>query len=464
MNLLLASLLILQSNSATGSIGGTVVQAGTSLQTPLESARVELSAGTGLPVVVRTDARGGFAFANLLPGSYQLRVTKDGFLRQEFAHRASIVIKPDSPHKPVVFELEVAPTIGGRVMSDNGAPLGNIMVSALRFVYGPTGKRTFKAEASALTDERGEYRLYWLDPGEYVIRANFLPPPIKTLGRPANLVPRSPYASIYFPGATDLANAQRVPLRADQNLLRMDFRLPRAALASVRGTATLRSPSHGSDPAPINTIVTLAMAGLAGATPYAAKTNELGDFEIVNIPPGDYIASAETMVGRQRYAAAVRVVIRDRDENNVGLVMSPGMETLGRIALESGAPMDWAAVHVRLTPVDPDLESFSTAEVQADGQFAIRNVQPGTYSIDVSGIPRDLYSKEERSGTLNLKTSLLEIAWDFPAPLQIIIGVDAGRMEGTVVDPHGQSFAGAQVVLVPNIERRDQPGQHWHLR
>ena len=460
MNVLLAAILMLQSTTATGSINGTVVRAGTSLQVPLESARVELSGGPGLPIVVRTDLHGRFAFASLLPGSYRLRVTKDGYLRQEYAKRASLVIKSEVPHKSVVFELELAPTMGGRVRNEFGEPIGNIMVTALRAGYATNGKKIFQALATTLTDERGEYRLYWLDPGEYILRAAFMPP-VPTPGNPNNLVPRAVYAPTYYPVASDLANAQRIPLRADQDVLALDFQLKHAPAVYVRGTVSSRSSSRASDRPPVNTLVTLALAGdSASATPYTGKTDERGDFEISNVAPGDYTASAEISIGGQRYSAVKHIVVRDKDENNVGLMMSPGIEVPGRIALESGGPLDWSAIRIRLKSEDPFLESFSAAGVPSDGKFSVLNVQPGSYWLDVSGIPQDFYVKTERSDSLNLATSPLGILWDAPALLQIIIGIDAGRMSGSVVDSNSNAFAGAQVVLVPNLDRRDRPDQY----
>jgi len=108
---------------------------------------------------------------------------------------------------------------------------------------------------------------------------------------------------------------------------------------------------------------------------------------------------------------------------------------------------------------DPFLESFSSAVVQPDGKFPVLNVQPGSYSLDVSGIPQDFYIKTERSDSLNLAASPLGILWDAPALLQIIIGIDGGSMSGSVVDASSRAFAGAQVVLVPNVERRGRPDQ-----
>jgi len=244
-------------------------------------ARVELSSGPVLPLVARTDGLGRFAFANLPAGSYRLRVTKDGFIRQENAKRAPIVIRSGESHKPVVFALELAPTMAGRIQTEKGEPIADILVEALKAGYGQDGKRTFAVFASTLSDDRGEYRLYWVDPGEYVISASYVPV-VKESGNAIQSAPRAVYAPTYYPNVSALANARRIVLKADQNNLTLDFRLVRAPVVSVRGSTT--ESNH-----PLATTVTLRMAGDATGTPrYTAKSNDLGSFEIRNVAPGSY--------------------------------------------------------------------------------------------------------------------------------------------------------------------------------
>ena len=351
MRWILSLLLLLQAAQPSGSVSGTVTLAGSASQSPLAMARVELSGGPIRPLVVRTDGLGRFAFANLPAGSYRLRVTKDGFIRQENAKRAPIVIRFGEAHKPVIFALELAPTMAGRIQTENGEPIADILVEALKAGYGQDGKRTFAVLASTLSDDRGEYRLYWVDPGEYVISASYVPV-VKESGNAIQTAPRAPYAPTYYPNASALANARRIVLKADQNNLTLDFRLVRAPVVSVRGATT--QSNH-----PLSTTVTLRMAGdVTGSPRYSAKSDDLGSFEFRDVAPGSYVATAEALVGKELIKASKHIVVYDRDENNVGLILSPGVQISGRIAADTGAPLSLGAARPGLNSVDPYLDSF----------------------------------------------------------------------------------------------------------
>jgi len=453
MNLILALLLMVQAEAPTGSISGTVILAGSAAQAPLAMARVELAGGPLPLLVARTDSLGRFAFANLPPGGYRLRVTKDGFIRQEYAKRAPIVIKSGETHKPVTLAMEPAPTLAGRIQSDLGRSVADILVRAMKAGYGPDGSRTYAEFASTLSDDHGDYRLYWLDPGEYVISASFLPV-VKSQDNPPLAVSPIVYAPTYYPSASALANAQRITVKSNQNILTLDFRLIRAPAVSVRGSTT--EGNHR-----LSTNVTLRVAGDSAAAPrYSAKSDELGSFEIKNVAPGSYIAAAEALVGNERVKASSHIVVYDRDVNNVGLILSPAVQVSGRISLDTGVAVNLEKARARLNAVDPFLDSYTSATVQPDGQFVIPNVQPGEYVFDISGFPEDLYVKFQRSGETSLQGLPLVIGSGSPAPVEILLGTDGGHVIGTVADAAGKPFAGSQVVLVPNGDRRSRPDQY----
>ena len=346
MNLIIALLLMLQTESPTGSVSGTVILAESASQAPLAMARVELSGGPVLPIIARTDGLGRFAFANLPPGNYRLRVTKDGFIRQEYSKRAPIVIKSGEAHKPVIFALEPAPTMAGRIQNDQGRPIANILVRAMKAGYGPDGNRMYTEFVSTVSDDRGDYRLYWLDPGDYVVSATFVPV-VKALDDPAPVAVPVAYAPTYYPNASALASAQRISLKANQNILTLDFRLVRAPVVSIRGTTT-----EGNRPT--STSVTLRIAGdAAGAPRYAAKSDERGLFEIRNVAPGSYIATAEALVENALVKASKHIEVYDRDVNNVGLMLTPGVSVSGRLTADTGGTINPGIARPRLNSTDP---------------------------------------------------------------------------------------------------------------
>src|SRR5207245_3623680 len=134
------------------------------LQQFLPNARLELSEGPGTPLIVRTDSGGHFEFPNLRPGNYRLSVTKDGFIRQEYKPR--IALTAGRQIRDIVFRLDPAPTVSGWVQDDAGEPIAGVIVQALRRSYDTRGNRTLSVFASAVSDDRGQYRVFCLDPGE----------------------------------------------------------------------------------------------------------------------------------------------------------------------------------------------------------------------------------------------------------------------------------------------------------
>ena len=58
--------------------------------------------------------------------------------------------------------------IAGRVYDRYGDPVGNANVQALKYVW-QDGKRLLTAVQTVRTNDLGEYRLFWMQPGQYVV-------------------------------------------------------------------------------------------------------------------------------------------------------------------------------------------------------------------------------------------------------------------------------------------------------
>jgi hypothetical protein len=451
MNILLLATLILQ--TASGNIHGKVVRGTEVPEAPLENARVELDGGPAGTFVIRTDASGEFAFGNLPTGNYRLSVKRDGYIRQEYGTPLTIV--PESTSiRGLVFRLKPAPTISGRVQNDYGYPVANILVQAMRRSYDIRGKRTVTVFSNGLTDDRGEYRLYWLDPGTYYVNASYLPK-LPTAVNANEDAPRAVYASTYFPGDTDAANAQPIDLPADGEVGNINFRLDRSPAVTVRGT-TYSIVARRPFPAR----VTLSNPDTSGsASRYSVETDEAGAFEMKNIVSGTYIVSARSLLGDGQLGFST-ITVDDKDYDKADILLGFGVQIDGRFFVETAASLNLNSAAVTLLTLESVVPSPEPALVQPDGTFSIAAVQPGVHMLRVTGLPDGVYVKTARFAERDALEGPLQVRYDTAGPLNLVLGLDGAQLTGTTLDESGKPVPRASVVLVPDNARRHRPDQY----
>src|SRR4029078_4043847 len=139
--------------------------------------------------------------------------------------KALNVVVPQGQNNEVRIEMDSAPTVVGHIRDRNNLPMSNILVEALKVGYGPRGDRTITALESALTDDRGEYHLYWMDNGEYYIRASPLP---KNLPIQDALLLNAVSVGLHlgptlYPGTRNLKEASTIRLRPGSTYGPIDF-------------------------------------------------------------------------------------------------------------------------------------------------------------------------------------------------------------------------------------------------
>jgi hypothetical protein len=456
---LAATLIALQVAPPSNSITGTVIKAGTAIRQPLRNARVELIGGSGnaTPSVVRTDANGYFAFGNLLPGQYTLAVTCDGFLRQQFT--AKVPASREQPAARILFELEPAPTAAGWVLDTNGEPFANVMIEALRRSYDARGNPRMARAARAVTDDRGEYRIFWLDPGEYFFYATSASATGNEAAPPAAIVPT------YFPGVSTPEDARSVRLDIGREV-RVDFRLRPAGLWEVAGHAM-----NDVSGQPLAAAITLAPPSADPSfsqfhAQSVAAGRFAGDFSIDHVPPGSYIVVAKSRSGDQDVIAYRRVELRPvliapPRGYGITLPLAAPLSINGRILMENGGTVDLHQATVTLISTDPDLPSPRNVFPRIDGQFLLSGVLPGSYVLDISDLPQDVYLKDALLDEQHVLEEPMTIAKRPPAtPLQVLLAANGGRLQVTVRDAKGQPRYGAHVVLVPEFAHRTRREQH----
>ena len=142
------------------------------------------------------------------PGTYKLIFASNGYARQDYGQRGAggsgipIVLNAGQIKSDIVMRMSQVAAVGGRISDSSGRPIAGVPVQLFRFAYDETGQRKVQRTATALTDDRGDYRIFHLSPGRYYLSAGNLPGQTGPSGLSLDLLNR---------GLTANANSNRIP-------------------------------------------------------------------------------------------------------------------------------------------------------------------------------------------------------------------------------------------------------------
>jgi hypothetical protein len=426
-------------DSQTGWLSGKVVASPG--RQPIRAAIVVLtpvasSGGRALPQPVPlgaiTDHEGRFEFVGLLPGRYTLAARKPGYLTGEYGRTrpddapAPISVQPGEHVGDIVVVLRRGGVITGTVRTVAGEPAVNVPVVARTAAWGAS------AVGPALTDERGDYRIYGLSPGEYFVVA--LPQvPIGPAGgravsiaevdatlaalearsrgslvAPAAVAPVGPESQardvaamvrespVFYPGTPNAADAIKVKVEAGEEFRGVDFSLEPSATASVIGVVLDPEgrPAGGA-------AVSIGPAGVVSgrSARHAATSRPDGTFRIANLAPGRYTvtarltgltagasgrpAPAERARSTRPLWAAADVEVTPEGLAGLTLRLRSSMRFAGRVVFEgSEAPSAATLAGVRVGLASPDSTLWASVS-PLDGTFEVEGILPGAYRIVV---------------------------------------------------------------------------------
>ncbi|HUR19189.1 MAG TPA: carboxypeptidase-like regulatory domain-containing protein [Vicinamibacterales bacterium] len=345
-----------QQSTGTAMILGQVVTGDAG--TPVRRARVNLM-GQELrgQKATMTDDEGRFVFTLLPAGRYTVNATKTGYVTIAYGAKAPgragtpIQLSDGQKLETKSMSLPKGGVVTGTVLDEHGEPAPGTRVLAMRQVI-RTGQKSLESAGNDTTDDRGQYRIYGLLPGQFVVYAQprnqgvgGLQASIATeiesavqqmaqmlggggrgagggqAGRAENLGDRlaqlgggrgqqaleqlqqqlNPegqqavtYAPVFYPGSTSPSNASRVEIVAGQERAGVDFQLQLTQTSQVDGVVL--SPD---DAQPNGTQITLvpkdSLPGLPGNT-QTTRAGQNGQFTFRNVIPGQYSVVARGQV------------------------------------------------------------------------------------------------------------------------------------------------------------------------
>jgi Carboxypeptidase regulatory-like domain len=454
---------------------------------------------------VSTDSNGRFIFENVTPGEYRLIATYEagGFVPAEYGQRyptgEGIPFEIAAGQKMTGIQLPMSPTgsITGRIYDRDGEPVSGAQVLAMRPIY-KNGRRSLTIVQSVVSDDRGDFRLYWLAPGPYFVAAepdaaefpmnlaqpNSATSPMLHVTPPARFgtyeLGRTPvihkrklkngdvveemYVPVYYPNTVDMSAATAVSVTGGTT----------AGGVNIATGVGLITPKHIRgrvlDPAgrPVSGASISAMARASDpffAIPHARSESD-GSFDMTGVASGTYQIFANIAGEARTMNGYSETDVADRDVQLAPIAMTPGFKFSGRIVIEGTVPPgnggSFSFPGLGSLPRDPDIGGMFLGSPEfnpspaPDGTFTVDSIPPGNFKVLLQQMPPDGYIKSMRMGSADILNDGLRISGNPSAPLEIIIGVNAGRIAGSVVDTRGNALSNRTVVLVPDVRFRQR--------
>jgi hypothetical protein len=421
-----------------------------------------------LPQVVRTDSSGAFQFTQVAPGKYFARADHIGFVAAGYGEDASkqvltsqFTVGPGQNLSRIDITLLAAGVISGTITDQDGDPVENLQVSAIRVRYVRGGARQEVTFHTAATNDQGNYRLFGLIPGFYFVRAGN--GGNQGVGGPGGVA----YQPAYYPGSGLADVGQRIQVAPGVETSGISFSIGTQLTHKISGTVIdttgpsesrryIMQLSRGSADAPM----------LGAAVQIANVSGADGSFALNGVPSGDYTVSARSVTAsvsaNQRAttfattpefnSGSARVRVNDADVQ-VNITVTGSSEIKGKVSVEGAQGPPPQAVHVNVqSQIGGVGLAISTQNAVSDtnGNFDIHGVAQGEYNFDVT-IPGQnaLYLKQVicAGKDYTIQPLAIEAAMTL-GDCVITLGVDAGSISGQVMDSAGP-MPGLVVVAIP---------------
>ncbi len=352
-----------------------------------------------------TNDTGLYSFEQVAEGRYTFVAYKPGLYLETFYGRTA----PETPPKVVTITagsetridivLPRAGAISGRIFDETGEPLpyATVVLGRPPGTLAPSDRQTNTpplivstvsstsgfsrviTQPGAMTNDRGEFRLFGLAPGEYMLYAN----PQMLQGD------RRRHAPVYYPGVVDAAAAERIRILPGQEIVNLDFTMRVTPRVTVTGIALTPEgdPIRGGTLALHGTILDGSILEQIGSI----KADGSFSFESL---PGQYVLRARyanlAAGSEDRYAASLSLahplVVGSEDISGLVLRLTRGASLTGQFVFEgSTRPAGASRFSVRVPSGGPG--EVVLGNRNDDGTFTLRGIESGPRRVSASGAP-----------------------------------------------------------------------------
>lgn len=382
---------------------------------PVRRATVTVTGDMRLTRTALTDTDGRFVIDQLPVGRFTVTATKAGHPAMSFGARQAFrpgagVFVTEGESVDTSFRFPRGAVITGTVRDEHGNPMPDVPLMAWLVRTSLGGERTldFSTPESQtfITDDRGQYRVFGLPPGEYVVGTTWY---FRGVGPDARIPgvadyqaafapqqPRPPeparpsaaqfnYAQVFAPSALDPLSAPSVKLAAGEEVGGVDILMQFIQKARIEGAIVY------PDGKPVPTRLLISRQSSVSALNSATESPgvQTGRVASGGLSPGPYNVFAEVPARADSPAlwASQDVNLAPGDTTSVTLTLQSSLVMSGTLVFDgkSARPTDLTRVVASFQRQGP-VWARPVVRVNAEGQFTATGIVPGPYVI-TSSVP-----------------------------------------------------------------------------
>jgi protocatechuate 3,4-dioxygenase beta subunit len=468
----------------TATIRGRVTAADSG--TPLRRAQVRItSPELRLSQSAATDADGRYAFTKMPAARYQISVSRNGFVSLQYGQTRpfeggkTLSLSDGETAEKIDFALPHGSVITGRITDETGEPVSGVRVQAMRYQYMPSGERQLVPAYSGgfvgplfnpVTDDLGQFRLFGLMPGTYVVSATmqtnmFMMGPQFGPAGAASVDDNNGYLTTYYPGTANQGEAQGVTVSLGQEANAF-FALVPARLARISGAVR---NSQGRPATGVTLMLMTKTIGMGVAS--GTMIGPDGTFTLANVAPGEHVLevapqprgpmamSADSP--QEPEFASVPITVTGQDISGLTITTAPGATITGRVIFDGKSPVQRMstgpnASRILPSPASPGaagpsfaIGSLDNGVVDESGRFQIRGVN-GRIVFRPVGL-QGWYLKSVTLNGVDITDLPYEARGSTPVTgLDVVLTDRQTTLTGTVKDASGKPVKDYTVAVVPD--------------
>jgi large repetitive protein len=303
---------------------GMVVEAQTGK--PLARALVvvqPVAGGAGSTQSIRSNGSGVFLFPPMPAGAYLISAARRAFAPIQYGQKGwkssgVPVVLQESEETTIRIAMPRFGAITGRIVDENDVGLPEHEVIAYRNTRPPV------VVAKAATDDRGAYRIFGLEPGNYVVRSA------------TKLYDDGGYLPTFYNNVSTVDSARPVEVVLDQDTPDILIRPAPGRLYHIAGTVFNA-----------NSRLQITVTLMSDMGTELVSPDSSGRFKFSPVAPGKYEVYAQAFGGRgQGMLGAFQALDIERDQTNTDFTLRPEPEVQFVFEDLKGAPVDSSSMQI----------------------------------------------------------------------------------------------------------------------